>query len=84
MEKIDRVINYFRLLREEGMMTSGVAVNKVGDGGFTGRADPKGPVAGFDPVMKFVRRRKNGDPDFRMNPKYKTWVRSLTKSTKNK
>ena len=23
----------------------------VGDGGFTGAADPKGPVAGFDPVL---------------------------------
>ena len=30
----------------------------AGTGGFTGSSDPKGPVAGFDPVMKFVRRKK--------------------------
>ncbi len=26
--------------------------------GFSASADPKGPTAGFDPVMGFVRRRK--------------------------
>jgi len=50
MDKIDRIINYFRNLREEGMV--------VGTGGFTGSADPKGPVAGFDPVMGYTRRKK--------------------------
>ena len=31
-----------------------------GSGGFTGAADPKGPVAGFDPVMGApIRRKKN-------------------------
>ncbi len=79
MEKIDRVINYFRLLREEGMVTSGVPINRVGDGGFTGKADSKGPVAGYDPVMKFMKRRKNGKVDYRMNPKYKNWVKSIEK-----
>lgn len=37
---------------EEGMV--------VGTGGFSGSADPKGPVAGFDPIMdgrsKIMRR----------------------------
>ncbi len=28
-----------------------------GSGGFSGSADPKGPVAGFDPVMGFKRRK---------------------------
>ena len=28
----------------------------AGTGGFTGSADPKGPVAGFDPLMKFKKR----------------------------
>lgn len=36
-------IRIIRNLMEEGMV--------VGTGGFTGSADPKGPVAGFDPVM---------------------------------
>ena len=35
----------------------------VGDDGFTGAADPAGPMAGFDPVMKKINRirkkRKN-------------------------
>ena len=50
MEKIDRIIQAFRNLKEEGMV--------VGTGGFTGSADPKGPVAGFDPVMGKTRRKK--------------------------
>ena len=29
----------------------------AGAGGFTSAADPKGPVAGFDPVMGKVRKR---------------------------
>ena len=35
----------------------------VGDGGFTGEADAEGPVAGYDPLMKTIkklkRKRKN-------------------------
>ena len=39
-----------RNLMEEGMV--------VGTGGFSGSANPKGPVAGFDPVMKLDGRSK--------------------------
>ena len=28
-----------------------------GSGGFSGSADPKGPTAGFDPVISFSRRK---------------------------
>jgi hypothetical protein len=49
---LQNAINIIRNLMEEGMV--------VGTGGFTGSADPKGPVAGFDPVMdgrsKIMRR----------------------------
>ena len=47
-KKIDRIIEVIR----ENMT--------VGTGGFTSAADPKGPVAGFDPVMgdRMVRRRQ--------------------------
>lgn len=51
--KIDRIIEAFRhsiQLKEDAMV--------VGTGGFTGSSDPKGPVAGFDPVMGFVKRRR--------------------------
>jgi hypothetical protein len=46
-KKIDRIIDIIR----ENMV--------VGAGGFTGSADPKGPVAGFDPVLGKVVRRKS-------------------------
>ena len=39
-KKIDRIIQIVR----ENMI--------VGAGGFTSSADPKGPVAGYDPTMK--------------------------------
>lgn len=41
---LENSIRIIRNLMEEGMV--------VGTGGFTGSADPKGPVAGFDPLMK--------------------------------
>ena len=53
MKPIDKIISFFR---EEGMMTANPA---GGSGGFSGSADPKGPRAGFDPVMKKTTRRKN-------------------------
>ena len=41
-------------------------------GGFSGSADPKGPVAGFDPVMSF-RRRKG--PQIKLPPgSRKRWM----------
>lgn len=50
MEKIDRIINIVRNLREEmsGMTTGSSGPNA----GFSGAADPKGPVAGYDKVLK--------------------------------
>jgi hypothetical protein len=39
----------------------------AGTGGFTGSADPKGPVAGFDPVMGKVQKRY-------MKGKRKPWL----------
>ena len=57
MEKIDRIIQAFRNLKEEGMV--------AGTGGFTGSADQKGPVAGFDPVLG-LRKRKG--PQIKLPP----------------
>ena len=65
---LENAINIIRNLMEDGML--------VGTGGFTGSADPKGPVAGFDPVMngrsKVMRR---------LPPQYK---KSLTSKKKEK
>ena len=50
-KKLERIIS---IIREE-MMT---ANPPGGSGGFSGSADPKGPTAGFDPVMGLARRKK--------------------------
>ena len=52
----------------------------VGSGGFTGSADPSGPVAGYDPLISF-KKRDAGKVDYRKVPKrYKDWVKSLENS----
>jgi hypothetical protein len=45
-KKLDKIIN---IIREQMV---------AGTGGFSGSADPKGPVAGFDPVMGMAKRKK--------------------------
>jgi hypothetical protein len=53
MDKLEKLINIVRSLKEEGGMV-------VGSGGFTSSADPKGPVAGYDNLLdgrsKIMRR----------------------------
>ena len=44
-------------------------------GGFSGSSNPKGPTAGFDPVMKKMTRRKNT---------IGLWAGSLKKKKKKK
>ena len=46
---LNKILGYIR----EEMMTSGSNPQ-----GFSGAADPKGPIAGFDPVMGKVKKRK--------------------------
>lgn len=71
MKKIDKVINYFRNLREEAPTMSS------GDQPFSNFSDPQGPNAGFTPVMGF-RRRRNGKVDGRSaSKKYKSWLKNL-------
>jgi hypothetical protein len=65
MEKIDRIIQIIR----ENM----VANAPGSQGGFSGSADPKGPVAGFDPVMGKVKKRY-------MKGKRKQWLDYLKTS----
>jgi hypothetical protein len=50
-KKLDWIIS---IIREE-MMTANPS---GGSGGFSGSSDPKGPTAGFDPVMGMTRRKK--------------------------
>ena len=51
-DRLERICEMVRSLKEEGGPTM-----SVGAGGYTGAADPKGPVAGYDPVLGKVDRR---------------------------
>ena len=74
MDKIDRLIQIIRYLKEENGMV-------VGAGGFTCSADPKGPVAGYDKVMKFDGRSKIAR---RLPPPYKSALLNSKKKRKKK
>ena len=50
-DRLDKICQMVRTLKESPTMS-------VGAGGYTGAADPKGPVAGYDPVLGKVDRRK--------------------------
>ena len=51
-ERINRIRQMFKSLREEAGPTM-----SVGDGGYTGKANASGPVAGYDPVIGRIDRR---------------------------
>lgn len=59
-KKIDRIIEAFRrhknLLEQMGggMMTTSSSEGKPG---FSGKSDPKGPTAGFDPLISTAPRK---------------------------
>ena len=55
LEKVISIARSLKVLREE---------MSVGAGGYTGAADPKGPVAGYDPVMNMVDRRKKKQKNY--------------------
>lgn len=68
MKKIDRIIHTIREMM--------VANASGSQGGFSGSADPSGPVAGFDPTNNFMGRR--GRVDYRKVPStYKKWIKSF-------
>ena len=48
--KLSKIIDFIR----EEMMTTGSTAGKPG---FSGKADAKGPTAGFDPVMGTKKKR---------------------------
>ena len=57
-DRLERICEMVRSLREEGPTMS------VGAGGYTGAADPKGPVAGYDPVLAKVDRRNKKQKNY--------------------
>ena len=50
-DRLEKICKIVRTLKEEGPTMS------VGADGYTGAADPNGPVAGYDPVLAKVDRR---------------------------
>lgn len=74
MDKIDKVIKYFRDLKEESPTMSS------GSGGFSGSSNPEGPNAGFDPIMAMKKRKNNKEVDLRtVDTKFRRWIKYLKK-----
>ena len=57
-DRLEKICKIVRTLKEEGPTMS------VGAGGYTGAADPKGPVAGYDPVIGKVDRRNKKQKNY--------------------
>ena len=57
-DRLDKICRMIRTLKEEGPTMS------VGAGGYTGAADPKGPVAGYAPVLGKVDRRNKKQKNY--------------------
>ena len=55
LEKVIDITRSLKALMEE---------MSVGAGGYTGAADPKGPVAGYDPVLGKVDRRNKKQKNY--------------------
>ena len=74
-DRLERICEMVRTLKESPTMS-------VGAGGYTSSADPKGPVAGFDPVINLVDRRKKKQKNY---PKeYVQMYRDLQKGNRLK
>ena len=58
-DRLDRILKMVRSLKEEAGPTM-----SVGAGGYTGAADSKGPVAGYDPVLGKVDRRNKKQKNY--------------------
>ena len=58
-DRLERICEMVRSLKEEGGPTMA-----VGAGGYTGAADSKGPVAGYDPVLGKVDRRNKKQKNY--------------------
>jgi hypothetical protein len=58
MDKVDKLISIIRQLHEDGMSAGASTTGStVGAPGFSSAANPKGPTAGYDPVMGMTRRK---------------------------
>ena len=58
-DRLERICQMVKSLREEAGPTM-----SVGAGGYTGSADSKGPVAGYDPVLGKIDRRNKKQKNY--------------------
>ena len=76
-DRLERICEMVRSLKEEGGPTM-----SVGAGGYTGSADTKVPVAGYDPVLGKIDRRNKKQRNY---PKeYVQMYRDLEKGNRLK
>ena len=76
-ERINRIRQMFKSLREEAGPTM-----SVGDGGYTGKANASGPVAGYDPVIGTIDRRNKRQRNY--PKKYVQMYRDMMKGQRLK
>ena len=79
MDKVDRLINYIRNIREDVSPTMNTSTPN-GNPGFSASADSQGPNSGFDSVVgittMYTGKRKK--IDYRKVPmSYKGWVKFI-------
>ena len=75
-DRLERICEMVRTLKEEGPTMS------VGAGGYTGSADAKGPVAGYDPVLGKIDRRNKKQKNY--PKKYVQMYRDMMKGDRLK
>ena len=75
-DRLERICQMVRTLKEEGPTMS------VGDGGYTGKANASGPVAGYDPVIGRVDRRNKKQKNY--PKKYVQMYRDMMKGQRLK
>tara|TARA_R100000234_G_scaffold6104_1_gene4206 strand:- start:251 stop:502 length:252 start_codon:yes stop_codon:yes gene_type:complete len=76
-DRLDKICQMVRSLKEEAGPTMSVGAN-----GYTGKADATGPVAGYDPVMGLIDRRKKRQKNY--PKKYVQMYRDLMKGNRLK
>ena len=76
-DRLERICEMVRSLKEEGGPTM-----SVGAGGYTGAADAKGPVAGYDPVIGKIDRRNKKQKNY--PKKYVQMYRDMQKGNRLK
>ena len=75
-DRLERICQMVRTLKEEGPTMT------VGAGGYTGSADAKGPVAGYDPVLGKIDRRNKKQKNY--PKKYVQMYRDMMKGDRLK